>query len=60
LDPQIAPAGHRIYGAADFRRFYTDGRMGSNPDLATPEHGKQFYEAAVKEMSNDYLQFLGN
>ncbi|MBX2863135.1 MAG: creatininase family protein [Leptolyngbyaceae cyanobacterium MAG.088] len=60
LDPQVAPSGHRIYGADDFRRFYTDGRMGSNPDLATPEHGKQFYEAAVKEMSNDYLQFLGN
>ncbi|MEM1241586.1 MAG: creatininase family protein [Cyanobacteria bacterium P01_H01_bin.26] len=60
LEPQIAPAGHRIYGAADFRRAYPDGRMGSNPDLATPDHGKQLYEAAVKEMSNDYLQFLGN
>ena len=60
LEPQIAPAGHRIYGAVDFRRAYPDGRMGSNPDLATPDHGKQLYEAAVKEMSNDYLQFLGN
>ncbi|MEM9486826.1 MAG: creatininase family protein [Cyanobacteria bacterium P01_F01_bin.116] len=60
LNPQVAPSGHRIYGAADFRRFYTDGRMGSNPDLATPDHGKQLYEAAVKEMSNDYLKFLGN
>ncbi|MEM8611683.1 MAG: creatininase family protein, partial [Cyanobacteria bacterium P01_H01_bin.105] len=58
LEPQVAPSGHRIYGAADFRQFYTDGRMGSNPDLATPEHGQQFYEAAVKEMSNDYLKFL--
>ncbi|KAB8332562.1 creatininase family protein [Scytonema tolypothrichoides VB-61278] len=50
--------GHRIYGAADFRQKYPDGRMGSNPALATPEHGKQFYELAVKELSNGYLEFL--
>lgn len=50
--------GHAIYGAEDFRRRYPDGRMGSNPALATPEHGKQFCEAAVKELSNDYLRFL--
>jgi creatinine amidohydrolase len=52
-------SGHSIYGAEDFRRRYPDGRMGSNPALATPEHGKQFYELAVKELSNDYLEFLG-
>ncbi|MBW4592458.1 MAG: creatininase family protein [Brasilonema angustatum HA4187-MV1] len=50
--------GHRIYGAADFRQKYPDGRMGSNPALATPEHGKQLYELAVKELSNWYLEFL--
>ncbi|NJP11958.1 MAG: creatininase family protein [Leptolyngbyaceae cyanobacterium RU_5_1] len=49
---------YRIYGAADFRRRYPDGRMGSNPALATPEHGKQFYELAVKELSHAYLEFL--
>lgn len=58
LDPPVAPAGHAIYGAADFRRHYPDGRMGSNPALATPEHGRQFYEAAVKELSQEYLKFL--
>jgi creatinine amidohydrolase len=58
LDPEVAPSGHPIYGAADFRQHYPDGRMGSNPGLATPEHGRQFYEAAVKELSGDYLQFL--
>ena len=58
LEPEVAPSGHPIYGAADFRRFYPDGRMGSNPALATPEHGKQFYQAAVKELSNAYLEFL--
>lgn len=58
LSEEVA-SGHRIYGAVDFRRHYPDGRMGSNPALATPEHGQQFYEAAVKELSNGYLEFLG-
>lgn len=57
LSEQVA-SGHPIYGATDFRNHYPDGRMGSNPALATPEHGKQFYELAVKELSNGYLEFL--
>jgi len=57
LSPSVG-TGHRIYSAADFRQNYPDGRMGSNPALATPEHGKQFYELAVKELSNEYLGFL--
>ncbi|GAP98080.1 creatininase family protein [Leptolyngbya sp. NIES-2104] len=58
--PLIEPVarGHRIYGAIDFRDRYPDGRMGSNPALATPEHGKQLYELAVKEISSSYLEFL--
>ncbi len=59
LNPDVSK-DHRIYGAADFRRRYPDGRMGSNPALATPEHGKQFYDLAVKELSNNYLEFLGS
>ena len=58
LRPEVAPAGYPIYSAADFRNHYPDGRMGSNPALATPEHGKQFYDAAVKELSGDYFNFL--
>lgn len=57
LSPEVGK-GHKIYGAVDFRQRYPDGRMGSNPALATPEHGKQFYELAVKELSNAYLEFL--
>lgn len=57
LSPEVA-SGHRIYGADDFRQRYPDGRMGSDPALATPEHGKQFYDLAVKELSNNYLEFL--
>ena len=57
LSTEVA-TGHKIYGAANFREHYPDGRMGSNPALATPEHGKQFYDLAVKELSNDYLEFV--
>lgn len=56
LSAEVA-SGHAIYGAIDFRRAYPDGRMGSNPALATPEQGRQLYEAAVKELSNGYLEF---
>ncbi|NES98977.1 MAG: creatininase family protein [Sphaerospermopsis sp. SIO1G1] len=57
LSPEVT-SGHRIYSAVDFRSRYPDGRMGSNPALATPEHGKQFYDLAVEELSKGYLDFL--
>ncbi len=56
LDPQVGK-GHRIFGAADFRRNYPDGRMGSNPALATPEHGERLYKAAIAEISEAYRKF---
>ncbi|MBD2435440.1 creatininase family protein [Nostoc sp. FACHB-110] len=59
LSPEVA-SGHNIYSATDFRKRYPDGRMGSNPALATPEHGKQFYDLAVKELSNGYLEFVNS
>lgn len=55
---QTVATNHRIYGAVDFRCRYPDGRMGSNPALARPEHGQQFYERAVKDLSRAYLEFL--
>jgi creatinine amidohydrolase len=51
--------GHSIYSAADFRQNYPDGRMGSNPALATAEHGQQFYALAVEEISRSYREFVG-
>ncbi|MBD2693566.1 creatininase family protein [Anabaena catenula] len=57
LSSEVA-SGHKIYSAVDFRLRYPDGRMGSNPDLATPEHGKQFYDLAVEELSKGYLEFV--
>ena len=58
LSPAVAPKGRSIYNSTDFREFYADGRMGSNPSLATPAHGQQFYEIAVQELSAGYREFL--
>jgi creatinine amidohydrolase len=52
-------SGYPIYGSRDFREHYPDGRMGSHPDLAAPEHGQQFFELAVKELSGNYREFIG-
>lgn len=57
LSAEVA-SGFPIYGPAEFRRRYPDGRMGSNPALATPEHGQILYELAVKDLSRQYLEFL--
>lgn len=57
LSQEVA-SGHPIYGAADFRRRYPDGRMGSNPALATPDHGQRFIALAVKELSDRYASFI--
>jgi len=59
--PKPGPAPTVVTGfadAADFRRRYPDGRMGSDPGLASPEHGARFVAAAAAEISADYRRFL--
>jgi creatinine amidohydrolase len=46
MSPRLAPTGEWT-DAADYRRQFPDGRIGSNPALATPEAGKRLYDAAV-------------
>ena len=58
LDPPRAPTG-RFHGPADYRRRFPDGRIGSNPGLATPDKGKRFYDTAVSELAKTYAAFLG-
>ena len=53
LDPPVAPRGD-FADAADYRRKFPDGRIGSNPGLATPEAGRRLYEAAVAAIAKDY------
>jgi len=57
MTPSIAPMGE-IYDAASFRRSFPDGRIGSNPALATIEDGERFYQLAVHSLLNDYQTFL--
>jgi creatinine amidohydrolase len=58
LDPPRAPSG-RFHGPADYRRRFPDGRIGSNPGLATPEKGKRLYDTAVTELAKTYGGFMG-
>jgi creatinine amidohydrolase len=58
LDPPRAPSG-RFHGPADYRRRFPDGRIGSNPGLATPEKGQRFYETSIVELAKTYGTFLG-
>ncbi|MEA5485753.1 MULTISPECIES: creatininase family protein [Pseudanabaena] len=48
----------RIYSPEEFRKRYPDGRMGSNPALATVEHGQQLFELSVKELVSQYNDFI--
>lgn len=57
LNPPIAPSSH-FYGAADYRRRFADGRIGSNPGLSTIEHGKALYDGAVEGIAPIYQAFL--
>lgn len=58
LDPPVAPRGS-FTDADDYRRNFPDGRIGSNPGLASIEAGKRLYEAAVHEIAADYRAWVG-
>jgi creatinine amidohydrolase len=54
----IGPKQRDFADADDYRRLFPDGRIGSDPTLATPEHGKRLVDAAVHDISDDYKRFL--
>jgi creatinine amidohydrolase len=58
LDPLVAPRGD-FADADDYRRKFPDGRIGSNPALATPDAGRRLYEAAVAAIAKDYQSWVG-
>ncbi len=57
LEPKLAPVGP-IFDAEDYRRRFPDGRIGSDPTLATPDIGNLLLKAAVAELTADYEAFL--
>jgi creatinine amidohydrolase len=56
MSPETAPSGP-FTDCHDYRRRFPDGRIGSAPHLATPEIGRELFEAAVKDIAEDYLSF---
>jgi creatinine amidohydrolase len=55
--PEPAPAGP-IHGPEDFRRRHPDGRMGSDPFLASAAHGERFLDLAATALAADLTAFL--
>ena len=47
-----------FYDAEDYRRTFPDGRIGSDPSLASPEAGRKLTEASVADVIDDYKKFM--
>ena len=54
----VGPKQRDFADADDYRRLFPDGRIGSDPTLSSPEHGKRLVEAAVRDIAGDYKHFL--
>ncbi|MFM8525467.1 MAG: creatininase family protein [Cyanobacteriota bacterium] len=54
------PAAGPIHGPEDFRRRHPDGRMGSDPFLATAEHGARFLDLAATALTEELSRFLAD
>lgn len=53
MDFKIKPTqSHWPLSSTEMRDFYPDGRMGSNPGLATPEHGEKIIQIATDHISD--------
>ena len=59
MAPRVAPRGSAQCAADEFRRRFPDGRMGSDPALASVEQGAQLFEASVADSWEVYRAFLG-
>jgi creatinine amidohydrolase len=57
MQPRVAPSGP-IRDAADYRARFPDGRIGSDPSLASVEAGERLYQASVRDVAADYRQFI--
>lgn len=58
MHPEIAPT-RGFTDAADYRRAFPDGRIGSNPALASPEAGARLVEAAASDLAAEHLAWIG-
>jgi creatinine amidohydrolase len=58
MAPTQAPRG-TIRDADDYRRQFPDGRIGSDPSLASVNIGARIYVAAVADVTEHYDAFMG-
>lgn len=58
MSPKVAPRMPQFFDGADYRMRYPDGRIGSDPSLSSPAHGKRLYDAAVLDMIDAYKAFM--
>lgn len=58
MSPRIAPNGP-IFDAADYRRRFPDGRIGSDPSQANVQAGEKIVSAAVKAVIREFQNFAG-
>ncbi|MEM8988194.1 MAG: creatininase family protein [Pseudomonadota bacterium] len=56
MTPQIAPNA-AFRDAEHYRSVFADGRIGSDPSLATPEDGGRIVEAAAAALAEDFERF---
>ena len=56
LEPAQAPIS-RFFDARDYRRRHPDGRMGSDPSVASAPAGRQVIDTAAAELAAAYRQF---
>lgn len=56
MEPKVAPSGG-FTDAADYRKNFPDGRIGSDPSLATVEDGKKLVDLARVGLIKDFETF---
>lgn len=56
--PPVVPTRRSFTDATDLRALHPDGRIGSEPGLSTPEHGKALFDAAVVECAEAWRDFM--
>jgi len=56
MTPRIAPVGP-FTDADDYRRRFPDGRIGSDPSLASVDAGRRLFEAAVDDLEVEWRSF---
>lgn len=56
MEPKVAPNGS-FTDAADYRKNFPDGRIGSDPSLATVEDGKKLVDLARAGLIKDFEKF---